>query len=255
MKDIKGRFEGTCEYCGCPTYSQYRSTLKRFCSHKCSNNWKWENIRERQKYVIKKCAYCGKEIQLMETDERIKNGQSIFYCSHKCSGLARKLNKKCPICGNIIKDPHFRTCSKKCGIELRDMKYYSHLTVTQKQEKDRIKRRRALWQDKYYKENPLRKFRDAVRKNVSQSFKRKRKYSKNRHTEEILGCSIEFFREYIEGKFTEGMSLENYGEWQLDHIIPISTARTKDDIIKLCHYTNYQPLWKKDNLSKKDKII
>jgi hypothetical protein len=51
------------------------------------------------------------------------------------------------------------------------------------------------------------------------------------------------------------MSFDNYGDWELDHIIPISSAKTLEDIEKLCHYTNYQPLWWRDNLEKRDKII
>jgi len=43
--------------------------------------------------------------------------------------------------------------------------------------------------------------------------------------------------------------------WHIDHIIPLSTAKTEQDIIKLCHYTNHQPLWAKDNLSKGNKTL
>jgi hypothetical protein len=51
------------------------------------------------------------------------------------------------------------------------------------------------------------------------------------------------------------MTLENYGEWHLDHIIPLATATTREDVVRLNHYTNFQPLWAKDNLSKGAKII
>ena len=253
-QDIRKRFQGVCECCGKPTYAQYRSTLKRFCSHKCSNQWKWDNLYEHRKSHSVNCAYCGKEFSIWESDWRNKIGQEKFYCSRACAGLARKLNNICPICGNIIENPHNKTCSMECGVKLRKMEWESHLTEEQKKEKERLKNRRIAWMAKYYKENPIRKFADATRKNVAQSFKRRDKYPKNEHTEEILGCSMQFFCEYIESKFKDGMTMENYGEWQLDHIIPLATAKTKEEIIKLCHYTNYQPLWKKENLSKKDKI-
>ena len=88
---------------------------------------------------------------------------------------------------------------------------------------------------------------------ISGSFKRKN-ISKNDKTEEILGCSIEEFIVYLQSKFEDGMTLENHGEWHIDHIIPLATAQTEEDVIKLCHYTNLQPLWAKDNLTKKDRL-
>lgn len=97
----------------------------------------------------------------------------------------------------------------------------------------------------------------ATRSLLSQSFKRacKGMHYKKKHTQEILQCSLEFFIQYIQDQFTEGMTLNNYGEWHLDHIIPIASAKTEEDIIRLNHYTNFQPLWAKDNLSKGAKII
>lgn len=50
------------------------------------------------------------------------------------------------------------------------------------------------------------------------------------------------------------MSFDNQGEWHLDHIIPLATAETEEEIIRLNHYTNFQPLWAFDNLSKGSKI-
>lgn len=49
------------------------------------------------------------------------------------------------------------------------------------------------------------------------------------------------------------MTLDNYGEWHLDHIKPISLAQTEQEVIKLCHYSNFQPLWAKENMSKGNK--
>jgi len=79
-------------------------------------------------------------------------------------------------------------------------------------------------------------------------------FVKNSKTEDILGCKVEFFNEYIESKFTNGMSWERISDIHLDHIIPLATVVTEEDIYRLNHYTNFQPLWAKDNLQKSDKV-
>jgi 5-methylcytosine-specific restriction endonuclease McrA len=50
------------------------------------------------------------------------------------------------------------------------------------------------------------------------------------------------------------MTWDNYGEWEIDHIVPISSGKTEEDVIKLCHYKNLQPLWKEDNRKKGNKL-
>ncbi len=66
----------------------------------------------------------------------------------------------------------------------------------------------------------------------------------------VLGCSQETLRAHIGAQFAEGMTWERYGQWEVDHIIPLSAARSLDHLIELCHYTNLQPLWKRDNIAK-----
>ena len=78
------------------------------------------------------------------------------------------------------------------------------------------------------------------------------KYNK---TMEMLGVSIETAKAYLERQFTNGMTWENQGEWHIDHIIPLSSAKDEEALRKLCHYTNLQPLWAIDNLKKGDKIV
>lgn len=75
-------------------------------------------------------------------------------------------------------------------------------------------------------------------------------------TFDIVGCSPEFLKEYLEKQFTEGMSWELMGHHiHIDHITPLSSASTEEELYKLCHYTNLQPLWAQENLSKGNKII
>jgi hypothetical protein len=71
-----------------------------------------------------------------------------------------------------------------------------------------------------------------------------------------LGCSITEFKTYMEKLFWPGMSWENRGQWQIDHIIPISSfdLTDREQFLRACHYTNLQPLWAKDNLSKGNRI-
>jgi hypothetical protein len=63
--------------------------------------------------------------------------------------------------------------------------------------------------------------------------------------------------DYMEKQFQPGMSFDNYGfdGWHIDHIVPLATAKTEEQVAKLNHYTNLQPLWAKDNMSKGAKII
>ena len=76
---------------------------------------------------------------------------------------------------------------------------------------------------------------------------------------EVFGITIwnETFGKVVEEQFVDGMSWDNYGiyGWHIDHIIPLSSAKTEEEIFKLCHYTNLQPLWAVDNLKKSNKLI
>jgi hypothetical protein len=71
-------------------------------------------------------------------------------------------------------------------------------------------------------------------------------------TEKWQGCSAEELKIYLESLFTEGMSWDNYGEWHVDHIRPVSSF-TAEEWQQINHYTNLQPLWAEDNLSKSNK--
>jgi len=92
----------------------------------------------------------------------------------------------------------------------------------------------------------------SLRTLIGTAFKYNR-HKKKSKTVEILGCSIEEFKAYIESQFLEGMSWENRSEWHLDHIMPVSMAKTEDELIRLNHYKNFRPLWAKDNIRKSNK--
>ena len=71
-----------------------------------------------------------------------------------------------------------------------------------------------------------------------------------------LGCDVSEFITYLENKFTEGMTWENYGKWHIDHIKPLSSfdLTNPDQLAQACNYKNMQPLWAADNIRKNNKI-
>lgn len=74
-------------------------------------------------------------------------------------------------------------------------------------------------------------------------------------TMDLLGCTLEQFKEHISSQFTDGMTLENYGEWHIDHIRPCASYNlsNENDQKECFHYSNLQPLWAEDNIRKSDK--
>ena len=97
------------------------------------------------------------------------------------------------------------------------------------------------------------------RSRINHAFKTKgfktKGFKKKSKTADMLGCDWDFLKSYIESQFKDGMSWENRKEWHIDHIIPLASANSEDDVIKLSHFSNLQPLWADENLKKADKII
>lgn len=280
------RFVGKCEQCGKEIGSRYKSTMPRFCSHACSNQWKWDNIRtDRKKFITKTCPNCEKEFQIDALDHRIKEGQEVFCCCKKCAGeyirKQRGINS-CPVCGKDIYDNRAKYCSMECyrkdhAAKPKEPKIKTDQPRKRKQftkynipvdkngspipyrgnEKAYMKafyqqNKTQMWEENKYKEqnNPLYGRKVKVRKMITSYV---RKYSSTDRYIDLLGCTIREFREYLRSKFKVGMSFNNYGEWQIDHIVPLVTANTIEEVDRLCHYTNLQPLWAEENMAKGSK--
>jgi hypothetical protein len=116
---------------------------------------------------------------------------------------------------------------------------------------DKNKENRRTYINNYNKK-PLNKLKNSLRSRINGIMNGK---NKNVKTLELIGCSYEELMKFIENKFIDGMNWNNYGYygWHVDHIIPLSSAKDESELIKLFHYTNLQPLWCKDNLSKNSK--
>ena len=166
-----------------------------------------------------------------------------------------ELNKKCTKCKVEKKLTEFskskrntdslRSECKSCQKEY-SKEYYQENKRSRKEYTKEYQRERK-------KTNSLYKMKCNLRTRTSIAFKRKG-YSKNTKTQKMLGVDWKICKAHIERQFTKGMNWNNYGEWHIDHIIPLASANTERELKKLCHYTNLQPLWAEDNLYKSDKI-
>lgn len=99
------------------------------------------------------------------------------------------------------------------------------------------------------KEDPKYKLAHGLRIRVSDALFAKR-WNKSNSLKNYLGCSLDYLISYIESMFQSGMNWQNHGKWHIDHIIPLSSAKSVDELYLLCHYKNLQPLWELDNLKK-----
>jgi len=162
------------------------------------------------------------------------------------------------------KDGLYPYC-KKCE-QLNNQKYYKEnkdkelLRVKQYQSENketvRKTRQKRIDKTRIYNRNykrerskvdPLYKLKGNLRRSISHAFKGIRKSKKSI---ELLGCSFEHAKAYLESQFQPGMTWENYGKWHIDHIIPLNSAKTIEEVEKLWYYSNLQPLWAEDNLKK-----
>lgn len=178
-----------------------------------------ERIRERNRQYMKE--YYAKN------KEKIKAYQKSYYQANSDEVRNRVANWK---------------SENKELVDAYNKKYRSEHS---KEHSEYIKRRRQ--------EDATYKMICAVRNLLNNAFNKRMKVEKTKRAEEILGCSIDFFIEHLRSQFKEGMTIENHGEWHIDHIIPLSSAKTEEEVIKLNHYTNLQPLWADENIKKRNK--
>ena len=181
---------------------------------------------------------------------RIEKEETEFY-----SDIRNKDGKRydCKLC--IKKYSRKYINDNKENIKERDKKYYStNKKKCDDRNKNYIKKRILI--------DPIFKNKINIRSLIKNGL-RKNGFSKKSRTHEILGCSYEEFKLYIENQFenwmnwsNQGVYTGNYNEtWQLDHIIPISSAKNEEEVIKLNHYTNFQPLCSRRNLEKKNTLL
>jgi hypothetical protein len=175
-----------------------------------------------------KCSRCKKDYNgdIYETFKG-KPLQTCVDCRYKSScNHGERLKKKCKICKNEVKAKWRR--ENRCEHNKRkDMCFICNF-------EEFLKRK--------------------IRSYVSRAVKQKRTY---KSTIDYLDCSIAEFKQHIERQFKEGMSWDNYGtEWHIDHIVPIKYGDpTIEEVFERLHWTNTQPLWASENMSKGNRFI
>lgn len=125
-------------------------------------------------------------------------------------------------------------------------------------EKNKEHRKKYLkeYENKKRNENDIFKIKSYIRNRI-RNFLKLKNISKRNKTFDIVGCTPEELKLHLEKQFNNKMNWSNYGKfgWHIDHIIPLDLGCNEEEILKLCHYTNLQPLWWSDNLSKGYKVL
>ncbi len=211
-----------------------------------------------QNFVVdgfKICDTCYENKPIDEFSVHVKSKDGYKYTCNCCLG-SKKLKKICLKC-NVEKNMNdFYFDKRKKDGRVGKCKECSKTILTEEQRLHRNKlnresRRKRLSEDSLYK------FSLNVRKLILNTVKGCG-YTKKSKTFQILGCSFEEFKLYIENQFEAWMNWNNHGiytgnydeTWQLDHIIPISSALSEEEVMKLNHYSNFQPLCSKKNNEK-----
>ena len=228
---------------------KYRNTCKD-CRKMYSKEWHKKNISHIKEYLETNKEYIRERSKryyeknkehLKEYSRDFKNKNKEYYIEYgkkyreKHKSEAHEYNKQYNLVNND-------------KIKARKREYHKN---NREYENEYAKKRHAIKKttDKRYV------LRIRMRNLIKHSFERQG-YSKSSHTCEIIGTDYNTFYNYLLNTF-----YKNYGyEWDgkedvhIDHIIPLSSASTEEEIIKLCHYTNLQLLKAKDNLDKSDKL-
>jgi hypothetical protein len=207
-----------------------------------------EELQLRTKTPLgKRCSEC-----------HITKPYDMFY---KQKSTASGYRSKCKSCTDkattkYIKENREQVNAKAKESRLRDPNYKEKAKAYREKNADRIRERNRTYQSERKKNDPTFRLLHRLRCRVRDCI---RHDIKSAPTRELLGCSPEFFKDYIESMFEEGMTWENYGHgkgcWHIDHVTPCASFDFNDpEQQKECfHYKNLQPLWAEDNWAKGSK--
>ena len=155
-------------------------------------------------------------------------------------------------------------CENKATIRTKQKDYYLNnkekITKSSNAYYLKNKKSKLAYQAKY----GIRKYHTDVQYRLASSLRKRLRHaikgeSKGGSAVRDLGCTIPELKFYIEGKFKDGMTWENWSftGWHLDHVIPLVffDLTDREQLLKAVHYTNLQPLWAHENLVKNAKLL
>lgn len=205
---------------------------------------------------MKRCSKCG-EIKIKDDFSRNKNtSDGLQFNCKSCFKDYRLVNRDSFSTRDKIYYEHNRE-----AITVRNKKYYEDnkesILAKQKQYVNQNKQVVAEYKKKYHyrrlNEDPVYRAVQNLRSRLS-TICSYISVGKNFKTMDSIGITSNEFKTHIESLFTNGMTWENYGfgndKWSIDHMKPLRLAKTIDDIFKLNHYTNLQPMWNQENFAK-----
>jgi len=211
--------------------------------------------------MVKFCKECGTEKDVSEFYVRRNRGTGLAGYMYICKSCSKKTSREYV---SDTKKEYMKEYRQRNKEKLKDYienwrienvdKFQSGRKNYYEKKKEEIKKKNYEYCKTRKSTDPLYKLSRGIRALILISF-RNQFTTKSKKTIEILGCSFDEFKSYLESKFDDKMNWENQGTyWHMDHIIPISSAQTEEDVYRLNHYTNFQPLYWEDNLKKSNKV-
>lgn len=205
---------------------------------------------------LKYCSKCGQDLPLDQfyKCKRSKDGL-VWKCKSCSKNYDREFYQKNKE-NLLFKNREYENSEKGKLNRQRVNKKHSQTDKGKRSRKRANDKRRdngklAQWLMNSYNNNKKFKICRILRAKLTQTLKGK---DRSIHTLDLLGCSLEHFKQYIESQFQEGMTWENHTKkgWHLDHKRPCASFDLSDtEQQKICfHYTNFQPLWCIENIKK-----
>ena len=244
-----------------------RSVGYKWCA-KCSKSLLLENFSTGNAY----CRDCCSEYRI-ENIDKYKQRDRQYYLDNKLSILSKASKHRGDNREKIISSKKEYYTNNKESVLLKNaawrLENLDKVKSTQKDYYRRNKDARRLNSYLWRQNNSSllnKRFRDRYSSDLEFRLRRicrqfvRRAYlsigsQKELDTLTFLGYSPVQLKEHIESLFKPGMSWDNYGDWHIDHIVPISSATTFEEGIRLSQLENLQPLWAEENLVKGSKLI